>query len=106
MKRILAISIVGLFVAAAMADDGVPAPPTLPEPVQSGQALEPQVTIVETGQATIYEYRIKGNLYMVKVQPMVGPPYYLLDQDGDGEMDVRSDRPWNNDIPQWVLFSW
>ena len=29
-----------------------------------------------------------------------------LDLDGDGEMDVRQSEPWNNSIPQWVLFSW
>ena len=84
----------------------VPLPPRLPEPVQSGQALEPEVTIMESDKGTIYEYRINGNLYMVKIQPLSGPPYYLLDLDGDGEMDVRQDRPWNNDIPQWVLFTW
>ncbi len=84
----------------------VPLPPDLPEPVQSGQPLEPEVTIVEDEKGTIYEYRINGNLYQVKIQPFVGPAYYLLDLDGDGEMDVRRNTPWNNDIPQWVLFRW
>ena len=84
----------------------VPLPPRLPEPVQSGEALEPEVTIMESDKGTVNEYRINGNLYMVKIQPVAGPPYYLLDLDGDGEMDVRQDRPWNNDIPQWVLFTW
>jgi len=86
--------------------DDVPLPPTLPEPVQSGEALEPEVTIMESDKGTIYEYRINGNLYMIKVQPTVGPAYYLLDTDGDGQMDVRENRVWNNHIPQWVLFSW
>ena len=84
----------------------VPLPPTLPEPVRSGEALEPEVTIMESDKGTIYEYRINGNLYMIKVQPVAGPPYYLLDTDGDGQMDVRENRVWNNHVPQWVLFSW
>lgn len=95
----------GLAVAEEPVSD-VPLPPRLPEPVQSGEALEPEVTIMESDKGTVYEYRVNGNLYMVKIQPVSGPPYYLLDLDGDGEMDVRQDRPWNNDIPQWVLFTW
>ena len=63
----------------------VPLPPTLPEPVQSGEALEPEVTIMESDKGTIYEYRINGNLYMIKIQPVAGPPYYLLDLD-DGNV--------------------
>jgi hypothetical protein len=84
----------------------VPLPPTIPAPVQSGEILEPEVTIIESDKGTVYEYRVRGSLYMVKIQPAAGPPYYLLDLDGDGQMDVRQDEPWNNSIPQWVLFSW
>ena len=108
MKRAIAglilLSPLGAAAQEPIAD--VPLPPRLPEPVESGEALEPEITIMESDRGTIYEYRINGNLYMVKVQPVAGPPYYLLDLDGDGEMDVRQDRPWNNDIPQWVLFTW
>ncbi|WP_133512302.1 DUF2782 domain-containing protein [Candidatus Thiosymbion oneisti] len=83
-----------------------PEPPELPPPAYQGETVEPQVTIIETGQDTIYEYRVRGRLYMVKVQPQIGPPYYLLDTTGDGQLDARRDRVWNNALPQWVLFSW
>ena len=109
MKRAIAGLALLLPLTLAAAQESVadvPLPPTLPEPVQSGEALEPEVTIMESDKGTIYEYRINGNLYMIKVQPTVGPPYYLLDTDGDGQMDVRENRVWNNHIPQWVLFSW
>jgi hypothetical protein len=43
---------------------------------------------------------------MVRIQPPIGPPYYLLDTNGDGTLDTQEDRVWNNAIPQWVLFSW
>ena len=85
----------------------VPEPPQLPPQVESGEVLEPEVTIVESDKGTIQEYRINGRLYMVKIIPVAGPPYYLLDNDGDGEMDVRQEQhPGKIAVPQWVLFSW
>lgn len=85
----------------------VPDPPELPPTVESGVPLEPDVTIVRRGQEIVEEYRIKGRLYMVRVKPKTGAPYYLLDSDGDGNMDVRrSDLERDMQIPQWVLFSW
>jgi hypothetical protein len=77
--------------------------------VESGETLEPDITIIRKGKDTIEEYRINGRRYMVKIKPSVGPPYYLVDTDGDGNMDVRrSDiqRPHDMSIPRWVLFSW
>jgi len=111
MKRLIALSVLALAATGVSADEAgppaaVPPPPVIPEPVQSGETLEPEVTIVESEKGTLYEYRVNGNLYMVKVQPVVGPPYYLLDLDGDGRLDVRQNEPWNNSIPQWVLFTW
>jgi len=82
------------------------APPSLPPASITGEAIEPEVTIVETDQEVIYEYRVRGQLYMVRVEPIAGPPYYLLDIDGDGVLDVQDNRPWNMAVPQWTLFSW
>lgn len=84
-----------------------PEPPDIPDAVQSGQPLEPEVTIIHKKEATIEEYRVNGNLYMVKVTPNVGAPYYLLDMDGNGSLETR--RRGIRDtmsVPQWVLFSW
>jgi hypothetical protein len=68
--------------------------------------LEPQVTIVKSETETREEFRIKGKLYMVKVTPAVGKPYYLVDRQGDGIMvdaglDQRPTKP-----PMWVIHSW
>ena len=68
--------------------------------------MEPEVTILETERGTVYEYRVRGQLYMVRIQPQFGAPYYLLDTNGDGIMDVRNPQPWNNAIPQWLIHSW
>lgn len=85
----------------------VPEPPELPPRVQSGEEMEPDITIIRKGKDTIQEYRRGGRLYMVKVKPQVGPAYYLLDSNGDGRMDVRkSDLDKNTDINQWLLFEW
>jgi len=82
-------------------------PPAPPPPVISGEPLEPEVTIREREGETVEEYRVNGHLYMVKVTPAIGPSYYLMDTDGDGQLEsrltgIRSDPV----VPMWVLLSW
>lgn len=85
----------------------LPEAPELPAPVQSGEEMAPDITIIRKGNDTIQEYRRNGRLYMVKVQPQVGPPYYLLDTNGDGRMDVKkNDLDKASNINQWLLFEW
>lgn len=85
----------------------VPEPPDLPDPVESGEAIEPEITIIRKDDATIEEYRINGALYMVKIIPSAGKPYYLVDKDGDGQMETRVNNIYQDmPVPQWILFSW
>ncbi len=87
--------------------DDVPEPPTLPDPLESGEAIEPEITIIRREDVIVEEYRINGQLYMAKITPAVGPPYYLIDHDGDGRLETRMDHILNDVVvPQWVLFSW
>lgn len=69
----------------------------------SSDAEAPKVTITkETGQ-TIEEYRVGGRLYMIKIIPKHGKPYYLVDDLGDGKF-VRQDSTDNGfRVPQWVI---
>lgn len=83
-----------------------PEPPVLPEQVQSGETLEPDVTIIQKEQETVEEYRVNGRLYQVKITPTKGLPYYLIDTDGDGELETRANDITKSQVPQWVLFSW
>ncbi len=84
-----------------------PAPPDLPDRLEDGQPIEPDVTIVRKGDAVVEEYRANGRMFMVKITPKVGKPYYLLDKDGDGRMESRmSDLYEDFAVPQWVIFSW
>ena len=118
MLRILAILLLisPLVWAKDKSDDSsgepaaVPEPPELPMPVESGEILDeesPEITIKRRGKKTIQEYRINGELYMVKIVPDVGPAYYMIDSNGDGNLNVRrSDLERNLKIPQWVLFRW
>ncbi len=92
--------------APEYANVDIPTPPALPDPVESGQALEPEITIIHKDDATITEYRINNNLYKVKVVPFIGKPYYLIDRDGDGIMEGRTSIYDDIIVPQWVLFSW
>ena len=80
--------------------------PALPEGLTGDESFEPEVTIIEREDETHYEYRVNGQVYMVKIQPAVGPAYYLLDSDGDGTLDVRENDPRNISVPQWILFRW
>jgi len=108
MKKMLTALSMVLATASVLAQEPapVPEPPELPPQVESGEALEPEVTIIESDKGTIQQYSVNGRVYMVKIIPKSGPPYYLLDSDGDGEMDVRQDHPSKIAVPQWVLFSW
>jgi hypothetical protein len=102
-----------LLLAAALpvaAQQGKPALQPLPEPpppppgYEPDPANEPQVTILKRGTDLVEEYRIRGRLYMIKVTPPHGKPYYMVDNRGDGNF-VRQDsydsglRP-----PMWVIF--
>src|SRR3990172_3028705 len=62
----------------------VPEPPPPPAGFELDPALEPQVTILKRGTDTVEEYRVGGRLYMIKVTPARGAPYYMIDHKGDG----------------------
>lgn len=90
------------------ADETIPVieSPEIPGSVESGEQIEPQITIIRQEDKIIEEYRINNNLYMVKVTPIAGMTYYLIDHDGDGKLDVRKDELDDVIVPQWVLFTW
>jgi hypothetical protein len=88
-------------------DENLPEVPEPPLPVQSGETLEPDITIIRRGKKTIEEYRRGGKLYMVKVVPDIGPPYYFLDSNGDGKLDIRrSDLSQDGNVNMWKILEW
>ena len=89
MRHLLAVVILCLALPAAAAErpsNLQPAPDLPPPPDFSlDPALEPQITIIKRGTDTVEEHRVGGKLYMLKVTPASGAPYYLIDEKGDGK---------------------
>jgi hypothetical protein len=112
MKRILPVLLLALPLACAAEE---PPPPPVPltgedgAPVPSGttEDLEPEVTIIKQKDRTVTEYRMNGELYMIRIVPQVGFPYYLVDRDGDGQLESRYNR-LEPDIlvPSWMIYRW
>jgi hypothetical protein len=111
MRRFILMSFLA-FPAFAVNDqpprlEAGPEAPEPPLPVQSGETLEPDITIIRKGKKTIQEFRRGGRLFMIKVIPDIGPPYYFLDNDGDGKMDVRrDDLDKGSNINMWKILEW
>ena len=114
-------TVLPLFLVACLAIAGLPAtaqtakPPALqplpePPPPPAGYeldpALEPQVTILKRGTDVVEEHRIGGRLYMVKITPAVGRPYYLVDQKGDGVFQRQDAYDARTRPPMWVIHTW
>lgn len=109
MRPILLASalLLACSVRAAEQTDPLP-PPPLPDAaaVEEAEELQPEVTIRRRGDAEVEEYRVNGRLYMVKITPSRGYPYYLIDSDGDGDFDTRRNELDPPNINQWILFRW
>ncbi|HEY0721116.1 MAG TPA: DUF2782 domain-containing protein [Gammaproteobacteria bacterium] len=93
----------------------VPPPPAMeaapaseaPVPPAEGEAMpEPEVTIIKRKEEIIEEYRLNGQLYMVKITPSKGYPYYLIDTDGDGSLETRRNELDNPPVIQWKILQW
>ena len=68
---------------------------------------EAQVTIVPRDDGQVKEYRVNGVLYMIEVVPSKGPSYYLVDTDGDGNMETRRQSAVPTlQIPRWTILKW
>jgi len=114
MKKLMSLGLLLFLMVSpllAAEEDAVgpavaPEPPELPPQVESGEALEPEITIIKSEEKTVEEYRVDGKLVLVKITPAAGPAYYLVDSDGDGSLDAQEDDPRSASVQQWVLFEW
>jgi hypothetical protein len=107
MRRLIVVllSAVALNVAAQTRPpklEPIPEPP--PPPAGSlNEALEPQVTITRRGEDKVEEFRMSGKLYMMKVTPSHGVPYYLIDNAGNGIWSRQDVRDSGLRVPMWVI---
>jgi len=79
----------------------------IPPKVQEEQ-IEPTVTIREEEDRTVEEYSYKGQVYMVKITPKGGIPYYYIDTDGDGRLELDMDKQALNPVQPvyWKIKTW
>ncbi len=109
MRKLLLLIFLSLFSAVSHAEEEAPPPPTLPDQVVDPlpeEDLQPEVTIIRRGKDVIEEYRVGGQLYMVKITPSRGRPYYLVDSDGDGSLETRRNELDNPEVVKWRIFQW
>ena len=81
----------------------LPEPPPPPPGLELDPSLEPQVTIQKRATETVEEFRIRGRLYMIKVTPAHGVPYYLIDENGRGDFTRRDSYDTGTRPPMWVI---
>lgn len=118
MRLLIAAALLALTLLTAQAADKAK-PGTLPEPpppvknykappqppaeqYDAGALPEPEVTITTKGEERHEQYRVAGRLYMIKVTPKNGRPYYLIDNEGKGDF-VKSDFLPKVSPPMWVI---
>lgn len=102
MRLISLILSLSLSSLAAAQPGERPAP--LPAPAGAPDVNDaPAVTIKPSSQGRVIEYRANGRLYMLKVIPRVGKPYYLIDQRGDGQFARQDSLDSGLRPPMWVI---
>jgi hypothetical protein len=105
--RLARAALVALLAAMAtvVAAQDVPIPPKKPPP--PGEDVGPTVTIRSSDNGDrIEEYREGGKVYMVRITPLRGKPYYLYDDDRNGRLD-RSDADRHTIAPvYWTIYEW
>lgn len=100
-----------------LAQDDLEKPPVIPDEVVGEEPLppkiqdeqiEPTVTIREEDDRRIEEYRRNGRVYMIKVTPKKGIPYYYMDTDGDGQLELDLDQQALNPVQpvHWKIKEW
>lgn len=120
-----------LATGAAAAQDPAPVPPPPPldkdapprepapvSPPATDAALSAKLTLppepesapavsirTEDNGDTVEEYRLNGQITMVKVRPKVGIPYTLMDTNGDGRLD-RSDSEGPVGPVYYTIYEW
>lgn len=105
----MSLSAATLFLALATTQGAppkdVPIPEKEPAPVSRDDA--PTVTIRSSDNGDrVEEYRMGGQIYMVRVTPVRGRPYYLYDDDRNGRLD-RTDADRNDVRPvYWTIYEW
>ncbi len=108
MRLIITLFLGSLCSAALAGEPQLPdLQPLQPPPPFDANApdagLEPQVTITKHTEQTVEEYRAGGRLYMIKITPRIGKPYYLVDDLGDGKFSRQESLDSGVRPPRWII---
>jgi len=117
LLAMVVIPVLILLPAALLAQEDLEKPPPIPPedtedvpipPKVQGEQIEPTVTIREEEERMIEEYRLDGQIFMVKVTPKGGAPYYYIDTDGDGKLELDVDKSAMNPVQPvyWKVLEW
>ena len=117
LTAIAAIAVLILLPGSLVAQDDLIKPPPMPPadsedvpipPKIQEEQIVPTVTIREEDDRMIEEYRLNGQVYMVKVTPKVGIPYYYIDTNGDGRLELDMDQRALNPVQPvyWKVKEW
>lgn len=102
--RLIALLLTLSLSSLAAAQSSAPPPVSLPVPGGAPDVNDaPPVTIKPSSQGRVVEYRANGRLYMLKIIPRVGKPYYLIDQRGDGQFARQDSLDSGLRPPMWVI---
>ena len=107
-RSFLALALAACAGLAAAADPGQDVPiPKKKAPPPGSEQVAPEVTIRTAGNGDrVEEYREGGKVYMVRIVPVRGKPYYLYDDDRNGRLD-RSDADRHAIAPvYWTIYEW
>ncbi len=104
--RIITLLLLSCLSVAAYAVDVTDPKPLPPPPVldPSEAVDEPQITIKQNADQVVEEYRSNGRLYMIKITPKHGKPYYLVDDRGDGKFARQESLDSGLRVPMWLIF--
>lgn len=91
-----------LLAAAAASSVAAAAPLAAARPAEDPPPFQgPDVTIIETRERTIQEFRQNGVIVLVKITPKNGKPYYLAPRDPTrGWDDLERAEAL---VPRWVI---
>jgi len=110
MRKLLCILLLGSTLPSLAEQAALePLPEAGPPPtgLSTEDDLQPEVSIIKRDDAVVHEYRMNGELYMVRIIPVRGYPYYLIDSDGDGSLDSRyREMDPGLVVPSWMIYRW
>ena len=106
--RLLSLLLLSGLSISAFAQPPVPSnleplPPPPAFDAQEAPVDEPEVTITTEKEQTVEEFRANGKLYMIKITPKHGVPYYLVDDKGDGKFARQESMDSGLRVPRWVI---